>query len=64
MAARAQDLRNGHGRQIVAAVCGGCHEINRIRAGHSPAGRQSVTNMMPNIEAPVPKDEWPASPHI
>ena len=59
MTVRAQDLPEGDGRQIVAAVCGACHDINRIRAGYSPAGWQSVTHMMQNMEAPVPKDEWP-----
>jgi virginiamycin B lyase len=59
MTARAQDLPEGDRRQIVAAACGGCHDINRIRAGYSPAGWQSVAHMMQNMEAPVPKDEWP-----
>jgi hypothetical protein len=56
---RAQDLPEGDGRQIVAVVCGGCHDINRIRVGYSPAGWQSVAHMMQNMEAPVQKDECP-----
>jgi mono/diheme cytochrome c family protein len=38
MAVRAQDLPDGDGRRIVATVCGGCHKVNRMRAGYSPAG--------------------------
>jgi virginiamycin B lyase len=55
----AQDLPEGNGKQTVAAICGGCHDINRIRAGYTPEGWQSVTHMMQNMEAPVPKDQWP-----
>jgi virginiamycin B lyase len=59
VAVRAQELPPGNGREIVAAVCGGCHDVNRIRAGYSTVGWQSVMHMMHNMEAPVPKDKWP-----
>ena len=57
--AGAQELPDGNGKEIVATICSGCHDINRIRAGYSPAGWQSVMHMMQNMEAPVPKDQWP-----
>jgi virginiamycin B lyase len=56
----AQDFPEGNGKQIVTSICGGCHEVNRVRAGYSPEGWQSVMHMMQNMEAPVPKDQWPA----
>jgi len=55
----AQDFPDGNGKPIVVSVCGGCHEVNRVRAGYSPEGWQSVMHMMKNMEAPVPKDQWP-----
>jgi virginiamycin B lyase len=54
----AQDLPAGAGRETVAAACGGCHEVNRIRAGYTPDGWRSVIQMMKNVDAPVPKDQW------
>src|SRR5882672_10599576 len=55
--ALAQDLPDGPGKETVAAVCGGCHDINRIRAGYSAAGWKTVMQMMHNMEAPVPNDQ-------
>jgi virginiamycin B lyase len=57
--AYAQDFPDGNGKQIVVSICGGCHEVNRVRAGYSPEGWQSVMHMMQNMEAPVPRDQWP-----
>jgi virginiamycin B lyase len=57
--AAAQDLPDGPGKAIVASVCNGCHDVNRIRAGYTPEGWQSVIHMMQNMEAPVPQDQWP-----
>jgi virginiamycin B lyase len=54
----AQDLPAGAGRETVAAACGGCHEVNRVRAGYTPDGWRSVIQMMKNVDAPVPKDQW------
>jgi len=56
--AQAQDLPAGPGKEAVAAACGGCHEVNRIRAGYTPDGWRSVIQMMKNVNAPVPKDQW------
>jgi virginiamycin B lyase len=53
----AQDLPDGPGKETVAAVCGGCHDVNRIRAGYSAAGWKTVMQMMHNMEAPVPNDQ-------
>jgi virginiamycin B lyase len=54
----AQDLPDGAGKETVAAACGGCHEVNRVRAGYNPDGWRSVIQMMKNVDAPVPKDQW------
>ena len=51
------DLPQGPGRETVAALCGTCHEIERIRPGYTPAGWQTVTRMMQNFGAPIPPDE-------
>ena len=45
----------GPGKETVAAACSGCHEVNRIRAGYTPAGWRSVIQMMKNVDAPVPQ---------
>jgi virginiamycin B lyase len=55
----AQDFPEGNGKQIVTSVCGGCHDVNRVRAGYTPEGWQSVMHMMQNMEAPVSQDQWP-----
>jgi virginiamycin B lyase len=55
----AQDLPEGKGKEIVTSVCGGCHDVNRVRAGYTPEGWQSVMHMMQNMEAPVSQDQWP-----
>jgi virginiamycin B lyase len=55
----AEDWPDGPGKDTVDAVCGGCHTTAFIRAGYTPAGWDSVVHMMQNMEAPVPKDQWP-----
>jgi virginiamycin B lyase len=55
--ALAQDFPDGPGKETVTAICGGCHDVNRVRAGYSPEGWKTVMQMMHNMEAPVPKDE-------
>ncbi len=57
--ARAQDFPDGPGKDTVVGVCGGCHPINRLRAGYTPDGWRTVTAMMRNFGAPVPPDQWP-----
>ena len=32
------DFPDGPGKDIVVGVCNGCHDINRVKAGYSPAG--------------------------
>jgi virginiamycin B lyase len=59
--ARAQqpsmEFPEGPGRATVQAVCGGCHEIERIRAGYTPEGWRTVIRMMLNFGAPLPAEE-------
>src|SRR5258707_9746871 len=54
------DLPDGPGKATVVAVCGGCHDINRVRAGYNPAGWNMIQHMMQNMGAPVPAEDWPA----
>jgi virginiamycin B lyase len=60
MAAQAQDFPDGPGKETVTAICGGCHDINRLRAGYTPDGWHTVVRMMRNFGAPVPEEDWPA----
>ena len=59
--ARAQqpgaDFPEGAGKQAVVNLCGGCHDINRVKIGYTPEGWHTVMRMMLNIGAPVPKDQ-------
>jgi virginiamycin B lyase len=48
------------GKDVVVATCGGCHDINRLRAGYSPAGWNMIQHMMQNMAAPVAPEDWPA----
>ena len=52
------DFPEGPGREIVVGVCGGCHDINRLRAGYNTEGWQTIARMMHNFGAPVPEEEW------
>jgi virginiamycin B lyase len=54
----AQDFPEGAGKQIVTAVCGACHDINRLKVGYTPEGWRTVIRMMQNVETPVPPDQW------
>src|SRR5437899_12577447 len=56
-AANAQDFPDGPGKEVFVAVCGGCHEINRARAGYTPEGWRTVVQIMINFEAPIPLDQ-------
>ncbi len=53
-----QDFPDGAGKQVVTAVCGGCHDINRIKIGYTPEGWRTVVRMMQNVATPVPADQW------
>jgi virginiamycin B lyase len=54
------DFPPGPGRDTVVAVCGGCHELNRVKAGYNAAGWNMIQHMMENMGAPVPPEDWPA----
>lgn len=53
------DFPEGPGKAVVVAVCNGCHDINRIRAGYTPAGWNMLQHMMQNMGAPVEPEDWP-----
>jgi virginiamycin B lyase len=50
---------DGPGKDIVVATCGGCHDINRVRAGYTPAGWNMIQHMMENMNAPIEPQDWP-----
>src|SRR5213594_1603615 len=56
--AQERDFPDGPGKDVFVAVCGGCHEIGRARAGYTPEGWRTVMQMMKNVAAPVPADKW------
>lgn len=53
------DFPDGPGKPQVVATCGGCHDINRLKAGYSPEGWLTVVRMMQNADAPVGPQDWP-----
>ena len=57
--AHSQDFPDGPGKQTFTQFCGGCHEINRARAGYTPEGWRTVVRMMQNFQTPVPQEDWP-----
>ena len=59
-----QEFPDGPGKQVVTAVCGGCHDINRIRIGYTPEGWRTVVRMMQNVETPVLRINGIASRNI
>ena len=50
---------DGPGKDIFVAVCGGCHDINRARAGYTPAGWNTLQHMMQNFATPIAPEDWP-----
>src|ERR1700751_707475 len=50
------DFPEGDGKSDVVAICGGCHDINRLKAGYTPEGWHTVLRMMQNFGAPIPQD--------
>jgi virginiamycin B lyase len=54
-----QDFPDGPGKDKVVAVCNGCHDINRAKAGYTPAGWNMLQHMMQNIRAPIEPEDWP-----
>ena len=55
----AQDFPDGPGKEIFVAVCGGCHDINRARAGYTPDGWNTLQHMMQNFATPISAEDWP-----
>jgi virginiamycin B lyase len=53
-----QDFPDGPGKETFVSHCGGCHDINRVRAGYTPEGWRTVIRMMQNVDVPVPKAQW------
>jgi virginiamycin B lyase len=54
-----QDFPEGPGKDKVVAVCNGCHDINRVKAGYNAAGWNMLQHMMQNMGAPVEPEDWP-----
>jgi virginiamycin B lyase len=52
-----QEFPDGPGKQTFLAFCGGCHDLNRARAGYAPEGWRTVVGMMLNFDVPVPPDQ-------
>jgi virginiamycin B lyase len=55
-----QEFPDGEGKQTFLAFCGGCHSLNRARAGYAPQGWRTVVRMMLNFGVPVPADQTDA----
>ena len=53
------DFPNGPGKDIVVAVCGNCHDINRARAGYTADGWNTLQHMMQNFATPISAEDWP-----
>ncbi|HLG82844.1 MAG TPA: hypothetical protein VKY22_17665 [Bradyrhizobium sp.] len=51
------DFPDGSGKSTVVGICGGCHDINRLRGGYTPDGWHMVVRMMRNFGAPLPPEE-------
>ena len=51
------DFPDGPGKQTFVNLCGGCHDINRVRLGYTPEGWRTVMRMMLNFGVPVPQGE-------
>jgi virginiamycin B lyase len=56
----AKDWPDGPSKQRFVATCDGCHDINRVRVGYTPEGWITVVQMMQNMHASVPPEEWGA----
>src|SRR5258708_12659271 len=56
-----QDFPDGPGKETFVSHCGGCHDINRVRAGYTPEGWRPAIRMMQNAYLPVPKAQCDTS---
>src|SRR6476619_4786047 len=54
-----QDFPEGPGKDKVVAVCCGCHDINRAKAGYTAAGWNMLQHMMQNFATPIEPEDWP-----
>jgi virginiamycin B lyase len=52
-----QDFPDGPGKSTVVSICGGCHDLDRLKAGYAPDGWRTVIRMMQNFGAPLPQDQ-------
>jgi len=52
-----QNFPEGPGKEIFVAACGGCHDINRARAGYTPEGWRTVMQMKINFDAPIANEQ-------
>jgi virginiamycin B lyase len=57
--AQQADFPDGPGKETFVAVCGGCHDINRARAGYTPQGWNTLVAMMQNMGTPLEPEQWP-----
>jgi virginiamycin B lyase len=55
----AQNFPDGPGKETFVGTCGGCHDINRARAGYTPDGWRMVMQMMINFDGAGPKEQIP-----
>jgi virginiamycin B lyase len=56
--AQQRDFPDGPGKELFVKTCGGCHDINRARAGYTPQGWRTVLQMKVNFDAPIAKDDY------
>src|SRR3954465_10644554 len=58
-----QDFPDGPGKETFVSHCGGCHDIDRVRAGYTPEGWRTVIRMMQSVGVRGPKDKWDRVPY-
>src|SRR5690348_15679981 len=54
-----QPFPDGPGKDLVTTTCNTCHPADRVRAGYTPEGWDTVIHMMQNFQAPVAAEDWP-----
>ena len=57
--ALAAEFPDGPGKEIVTTTCNACHPADRVRAGYTPQGWDTIQHMMENFGAPVEAKDWP-----
>jgi virginiamycin B lyase len=53
-----QDFPDNPGKELFLKYCGGCHAIQRARAGYTEQGWRTVLQMKVNFSAPIAKEEY------